>query len=43
MERIAAYEHELLDYAMSRLACIPGVGIGLIQARPAGWLRRIRA
>jgi cysteine desulfurase / selenocysteine lyase len=27
MERIAAYEHELLDYATSRLACIPGLRI----------------
>jgi cysteine desulfurase / selenocysteine lyase len=27
MERIAAYEHELLDYATSRLACISGLRI----------------
>jgi cysteine desulfurase / selenocysteine lyase len=27
MERIAAYEHELLEYATARLACVPGLRI----------------
>jgi cysteine desulfurase / selenocysteine lyase len=27
LERIAAYEHELLEYATSRLACVPGLHI----------------